>query len=230
MFLKKTSSLKGICRCLWSINKLMQKTIYIVRHGQTEYNRKHIIQGSGIDAPLNDMGRKQALAFHNYYAAQTFDVVLTSRLRRTRETVAPFIDQGLPWESFAEINEMNWGKYEGKSSTPEMKEDYRRMLSAWREGEYDARIPGGESARELADRLGSFVEHLRARPEERILVCSHGRAMRCLMTILNQQPLSAMEEYEHANTGLYLYDYQPHIFTLTLKNDVRHLEKLTTIP
>jgi len=207
----------------------MQKTIYIVRHGQTEYNRKRIIQGSGIDAPLNEMGHRQARAFHQYYAEHSFDVVLTSRLRRTQETMAPFIDQGLPWESFSEINEMNWGKYEGKSSTPEMKEDYRRMLDAWKQGNYDACIPEGESAQELADRIGSFIQHLQERPEERILVCSHGRAMRCLMALLDQQPLAAMEEYEHANTGLYLYDYTPTVFTMNLKNDTRHLEQLPSL-
>lgn len=207
----------------------MQKTIYIVRHGQTEYNRKRIIQGSGIDAPLNDTGRLQAQAFHKFYADQDFDVVLTSTLKRTQETMAPFIEKGLSWETFPEINEMNWGKYEGMSSTPEMKEDYRRMLDAWKRGDYSARIPQGESAQELADRIGTFVEHLRERTEERILVCSHGRAMRCLMTLLDQQPLAMMEEYQHANTGLYLYDYQPTVFTLTLKNDTRHLERLPSL-
>lgn len=207
----------------------MQKTIYIVRHGQTEYNRKHIIQGSGIDSSLNDTGRLQAEAFHRFYAGNSFDVVLTSTLKRTQETMAPFIEQGLPWESFAEINEMNWGKYEGQSSTPEMKQDYRRMLDAWKQGDYDARIPEGESAQELANRIGAFVQHLQERPEERILVCSHGRAMRCLMTLLDRQSLATMEEYQHANTGLYLYDYTPTMFTLNLKNDTRHLEQLPSL-
>ena len=102
------------------------------------------------------------------------------------------------------------------------------MLDAWKRGDYSACIPEGESAQQLADRIGTFVEHLQQRPEERILVCSHGRAMRCLMTLLDQQPLASMEEYQHANTGLYLYDYTPTIFTLTLKNDTRHLEQLPT--
>jgi probable phosphoglycerate mutase len=202
----------------------MQKTIYIVRHGETELNRNRIIQGSGIDASLNDTGHKQAKAFHNRYADRGFDVVLTSALRRTHETMGPFIDQGLPWEQFPEINEMGWGIYEGKSSTPEMKAAYKEMLDAWKSGDYEARIPGGESAQQLADRLFIFVEHLKQRQEENILVCSHGRAMRCLMTLLQRQELSEMDQYHHSNTGLYLVDYQPDEFVFQLENDLAHLE------
>ncbi len=204
----------------------MQKTIYIVRHGETELNKNRIIQGSGIDAPLNATGHKQAKAFHQRYADRGFDVVLTSALKRTHETMAPFIDQGLPWEQFPEINEMGWGIYEGKPSSAEMKAVYKTMLDAWKSGDYEAHIPGGESAQQLADRLFIFVEHLKQRPEENILVCSHGRAMRCLMTLLRRQELSEMDQYHHSNTGLYLVDYQPDEFVFQLENDLAHLEGL----
>lgn len=39
------------------------KDIYLIRHGETEYNRKGVVQGSGIDADLNELGQKQAAAF-----------------------------------------------------------------------------------------------------------------------------------------------------------------------
>lgn len=205
----------------------MQKTIYIIRHGETDFNRRRIIQGSGVDSSLNATGKRQAQAFYTHYAKQRFDVVLTSQLKRTQETMAPFLETGLPWESFAELNEMSWGIYEGQSSTPEMKANYHRMTQAWKNGDYEVKIPGGESAQALANRLGSFVDHLRQRPEERILICSHGRAMRCLMTLLHEEPLSQMDQYHHDNTGLYLVDYQPEVFTLKLRNDVRHLAHLS---
>lgn len=53
----------------------MVKDIYIVRHGQTDYNLKGIVQGSGVDASLNDTGREQAAAFHKAYGNYPFDRV-----------------------------------------------------------------------------------------------------------------------------------------------------------
>lgn len=45
----------------------MTKYIYILRHGETDYNRRGIVQGSGVDAELNEYGRLQAEAFFRYY-------------------------------------------------------------------------------------------------------------------------------------------------------------------
>lgn len=200
------------------------KIIYIVRHGQTDFNRLGIVQGSGVDSSLNATGWKQAWAFYEKYKDENFDAVLTSKLLRTHETMTPFIKDGLPWEQYEEINEICWGKHEGKKSSPAMKKAFLELLEAWDHGHYDARIGGGESAQEMWDRLSVFVDKLKRRPEERLLVCSHGRAMRCLMTILSEDPIHKMKDYHHANTGLYLVDYTPDVFKFQLQNDVSHLE------
>ncbi len=201
---------------------MTQKTIHIVRHGQTDFNKHKIVQGSGVNSSLNETGRKQANAFFQKYQNIGFEVVLTSKLVRTHETMAPFIQQGLSWEQFGEIDEMSWGAHEGKQSNPAMIEEYRWMIEQWKSGNYQVGISGGETALDLAKRIQTFVDHLKQRPEEKILVCSHGRAMRCLMALLRQEELLHMEQYHHSNTGLYLVDYQPDEFTFQLKNDTSH--------
>lgn len=200
------------------------KTIYIVRHGQTDFNKLGIVQGSGVNSSLNETGWQQAKAFYNKYKEENFDVVLTSKLVRTHETMSPFIENGLAWEQFEEINEICWGEHEGFPSTPAMKAEFDRLIEAWEAGDYHAKIAGGESAIELGARLEDFVQDLKKRPEEKILICSHGRAMRCLMTVLKEDPLDAMKNYHHANTGLYLVDYRPEVFEFRLQNDISHLE------
>ncbi|MEN0002706.1 MAG: histidine phosphatase family protein [Bacteroidota bacterium] len=200
------------------------KKVYIIRHGETELNRQRIIQGSGVDASLNDTGRKQAQAFFEHYQSINFDVVITSKLTRTRETMAPFIETGLKWEQYAEINEMAWGIYEGQPGTPAMRQDYKDMLAAWKREEYDVRLEGGESALELSNRIKIFVEALKSREESTILICSHGRAMRCLICTLKEEPLYNMELYQHSNTGLWIANYDGEQFTLEVENDTQHLE------
>jgi probable phosphoglycerate mutase len=202
----------------------MEKLVYIVRHGQTDFNKKGIIQGQGVDTSLNDTGVQQAQAFFHHYKEVGFQAVLTSTLRRTHETMSPFIDAGLPWEQHPEINEIDWGIHEGKKSTPEMHADYKRIVEAWNNGDYSAGVKNGESAAEMEARLRRFVDMLLKRPEEKLLVCSHGRAMRALMCVLDQQPLSQMHRFQHHNTGLYQIAHNGQRVRFLKENDLRHLK------
>ena len=203
----------------------MDKTIYFIRHGQTELNRLKIVQGSGVDSDLNDFGRTQAKAFYDYYENHDFDLIITSALKRTFQTVRPFFGKNIPHESWAEINEINWGIHEGKESNSWMIEAYKEMVGQWAIGNFDASLEEGESARQLADRINSFLESIKNRPEKSILVCTHGRTLRCLMCLVKGQHLREMETYTHSNTGLFKVHWKANVFTVELENDTRHLNE-----
>ena len=203
----------------------MNKTIHFIRHGQTELNRLKIVQGSGVDSDLNDFGREQAQSFYNYYQAHSFDLVITSALKRTFQTVEPFISENIPHESWAEINEINWGIHEGKESEPWMVEAYKEMVGQWSLGNFDASLQDGESARQLADRINRFLESIKTRTEKSILVCTHGRTLRCLMCLVKGQHLREMESYTHSNTGLFKVHWEAPDFNVELENDTRHLKE-----
>lgn len=203
----------------------MDKTIYFVRHGQTDFNKKGIIQGSGVDSDLNETGRQQAQSFFEYYKNEDFDLLICSVLKRTFQTIAPFEALGIPYKAMAEINEMGWGVMEGQTVTPAMKVTYQEMIRQWGTGNFDSRLENGESARELSDRLSRFLDILKKMPEKKILVCTHGRSLRCLMTLLKGQHLREMEGYSHSNTGLFLVKYiaaDDH-FDVVYENDTTHL-------
>lgn len=207
----------------------MKKTVFVIRHGETDFNRKGIVQGGGVDSSLNELGRQQAQAFHDFYKEIPFEVVLTSKLQRTHQTVQPFLEMGLPWEQFEDINEMNWGEQEGKVSTPEMHLQYEKIKAAWSRGELDVRIPGGESAEELGLRISRFIEHLKQRTEKRLLVCSHGRAMSAMVCLLHGLPLHDMNQYMHYNTGLWKVHFDGFGFEFELENDTKHLEAIMNV-
>ena len=197
--------------------------IYLIRHGETDYNKRRIIQGSGIDSSLNDTGRAQGNAFYEAYKSTGFQTVITSKLKRTHQTAAGFIDAKLPWEQQEDINEMNWGIYEGQPGTPEMKAKYREMIEHWNQDNLDWRLEGGESAADLSKRISRFLEHLKTRKENRILVCTHGRAMRGIITLMKGQHLREMENVAHANTGLYKVRLEGGKFEVLVENDTAHL-------
>lgn len=206
----------------------MDKFIYFIRHGQTEYNRMRIVQGSGIDSDLNDVGKIQARQFYQYYKDRIeFDLVIHSALRRTHQTVLPFIDSGLPSLRDERINEISWGDSEGKEGSPELIQNYKETIEAWQRDDLDASLPNGESARKLHQRLNHFITDLRKRPEENILICTHGRALRCIMCIIKEQHVRHMESYHHANTGLYLIEQDLNEFIVLKENDLSHRTPLS---
>jgi broad specificity phosphatase PhoE len=198
-------------------------TLYILRHGQTELNRLSIVQGSGVDSDLNDHGYAQAKAFYDTHRHVDFDLVITSKLKRTHQTVQHFIDRNIPWEQTADVNEISWGIHEGKHQSPEQNERYQQMIEAWRSGDLDASIEQGESARQLFERIERFVEWVKQRPEKKILVATHGRAIRCLITYLKGLPVTEMESAEHSNTGLYVAHLVDDHWEFELENDTSHL-------
>jgi broad specificity phosphatase PhoE len=109
----------------------MRKELYFIRHGETEYNALGMVQGRGIDADLNDIGRKQAEAFYQYYKNLPFDKLYTSTLKRTHQTVKRFIDSGLAWEQLSGLDELAWGELEGKPATEDSR-GYGRHYGSYR--------------------------------------------------------------------------------------------------
>ncbi len=209
---------------------MTSKKIYLVRHGQTDFNLQGIVQGSGVDSSLNDTGRAQALAFHQAYGHIKFDKVYTSKLRRTVESVQRFMDAGIPQEAHTGLNEISWGTKEGQKITPEEDEYYHGMLSQWQQGNTSKRIEGGESPEEVASRQRPVMQHILSRKEESaVLVCMHGRAMRILLCQLLHYPLQNMDLFEHENLCLYLLKFTGTMFRIEKHNDTRHLEPLREI-
>ncbi|NJC26366.1 histidine phosphatase family protein [Neolewinella antarctica] len=205
----------------------MPKTVYVVRHGQTDFNLKKIVQGSGVDSSLNDTGRDQGSRLFEKYREVPFEVVLTSALKRTWETVAGFIEAGIPHEKHSEINEMSWGTHEGKKGTPESIAEYQMIKDGWGEGRIDGRIGGGESAQEMGVRLQKFIDTLPEREEDLLLICSHGRAMCGLVTLMMGRKIDRMNELIHSNTGVWRATLQPDgTWAFDLKNDRTHLPEV----
>lgn len=207
---------------------MQTKTIYLIRHGQTEYNRKGVVQGSGIDAPLNETGHMQAQAFFRAYQHIPFRRVYTSVLQRSIQTVNPFLGLGIPHTPLAGLNEINWGEKEGKVANAEEHAYYASVVKAWRNGEVDKAITGGESPLMVMDRQKPALQQIISDEDDPVLVCMHGRAMRIILCLMLGHELSSMDDFEHANLGLYLmeYDYGQKKFEVKLANEQAHLPPL----
>lgn len=203
---------------------MKSKKIYLVRHGQTDYNLKGIVQGSGIDAPLNDTGRLQAREFFTQFQDIPFDKVYTSTLQRTRQSVSEFIQKGIPHEEVSGLNEINWGSREGIEITPEEDVYYHQVIREWQSGNTDLRISGGESPQDVYNRQRVALQYILSNEqEEYILICMHGRAMRILLCQMLNYPLHCMDMFSHSNLCMYKLIHTGNMFHIQNFNNVRHL-------
>ena len=209
------------------LRKLDYKNIFILRHAETDFNKRGVVQGSGIDAPLNDTGKAQARAFYTRYKNYPFDKIYISALQRTLQTVKEFIDAGIPYEKLKGLNEINWGVFEGKQITPAHNEYYKMLTENWQNGMVDYRIDGGESPLMVQKRQQKDMERILSRPEEEnVLICMHGRAMRIFLCLLLKHDLKKMDDFTHQNLSLYLLDYEDNLFVIERFNNTAHLKKV----
>jgi broad specificity phosphatase PhoE len=144
--------------------------IVVVRHGETEWSAsgRHT---SRTDLPLTDPGRRRAEGLAAALSQWTFAVVLSSPLRRARETceIAGFAARA---ELDDDLREWGYGEYEGLT-TPEIRERDPDW-SLWRDG-----CPGGEHPAEVAARADRVLGRLAAARGDG-LVFAHGHLLRVL--------------------------------------------------
>ncbi len=202
-------------------------TIHLVRHGETAYNRDH--RGLGrSDEPLTDYGRAQVVAAAAALAEEHIDLVLTSPLRRAADAAELIAAAaGLTAEACPGLIEMDVGQTEGLDFAS-MRERFGPFFEHWRgEGAHEVRMPGGESMRDIASRLGDVLATLRRRGEdETIVVVSHNfveRALICELVGLDLRYFRSFAIDLASITSLAIRRGQGHIVRL---NDVCHLHSL----
>jgi 2,3-bisphosphoglycerate-dependent phosphoglycerate mutase len=203
------------------------KKIYIIRHGETEYNRQGIVQGSGVDSELNETGLEQAKSFYEYYKNEKFDKIYTSTLRRTHQSVANFINHN-NWQQDPALNEISWGKREGKIPDQTDNIQFEAITKDWSKGNTHLKFENGESPNDVAIRQNAFIENSLKNPDNQIiLVAMHGRALKILLSKIIHNNLSKMDHFHHSNLCLYLlhYNSQTDTFEIIKKNNIDHLRK-----
>ncbi|MEO9964324.1 MAG: histidine phosphatase family protein [Reichenbachiella sp.] len=203
------------------------KNIYIIRHGQTDYNLEQKVQGRGIDSSINPTGRIQASHFYDAYQHVPFDKIYHSELKRTSQSVHKFIEKGIPRESLSGLDEISWGKHEGQEFDPEMHKIYLDTVANWERGRLDIAVGGGESPLEVMHRQKTAIEYIMNQTDEsHVLVATHGRAMRILMCWMLNYPMQHMDAFEHTNLCLYQLEYSGHGYRVIKHGSAEHLNDI----
>jgi broad specificity phosphatase PhoE len=153
-------------------------TIYLVRHGETEWSRSGRHTGR-TDLPLTPSGEAAARALHARLAATVFDLVLTSPLQRAARTAEL---AGFGATPDPDLMEWDYGDYEGLTSAA-----IHASRPDWEL--FGDGCPGGESVKQIAQRADRIAVRLKA-SKGNVLVFSHGHLLRVLAARWVGQPVT----------------------------------------
>lgn len=207
---------------------------YFARHGETDCNRRGIVQGRQIDAGLNAMGQAQAARLADRFAGVPLDAIYASTLRRATETAACIasLHPNAPLRLDPDLAEMSWGRYEGRVLDDRLRARFEGLATRWKLGDPEARPDGGESAHDVQTRALRAVNRIRARhPGQTVLVVTHGRFLRILLaTLLPDYGIARMDDIPHANTGVYKLIARGEAWRAEYLNCTRHLYSEDCVP
>ncbi len=201
----------------------------IVRHGESEWNRIHRYQGQ-LDAPLSELGQRQADALAERLKAETLDHIYTSPLQRsavTATTIARW-HPDVPLHYDDALLEIHHGEWQGKYAD-EIHATYAEGLYEWRWYPMRSQMPGGESFSNVLKRTLAFQERLAvAHPGQNILVSTHDVVIKILVAHALGMDMNRMNNIWIGNASISIIDYSAALPFLVSLSDASHLGALAT--
>jgi broad specificity phosphatase PhoE len=175
--------------------------LYIARHGETDWNALHRLQG-WTDRPLNDTGRRQAVELASTLKGIRLDAIYSSTLSRSRDTARTVAGTAMTVKSLDGLRERNYGHFQGGSDTAA---EYLRRSNDWTD-----RLDDGESLNQLLARSReSLTQIRREHPTGNVLIVAHRitnqMLLRALLELTPEQTVNIVQN----NDEVYLVELDP---------------------
>lgn len=169
--------------------------LYIVRHGETEWNKEGRLQG-WLDSNLTKMGIEQVMRLKGQLQDISFDAAFSSPSKRAYDTAEILVGHYLTIEKDARLQEIHLGSWQGKRIAEIQNDDAERYEEYCC---YPERYTpdAGESFQQVIQRMDEFVQFCaRKLTSGKILVVSHGVAIRALILSSLRLPIQHIWDFE----------------------------------
>ena len=201
--------------------------IYLVRHGETEWNRVRRFQGRR-NLPLNQKGKKQVSALAAALKNIPLTAIYTSPLIRALETARQIklFHPSTPIFEDIGLMEMDLGEFDGMK-VQDWAEQYPDFRKAWNENPGSVRMPGGESLEEVQDRAKKTLERITGiyPPNTTILISSHNFVNLTILCDILKIPLNRFRDLRQENAAFNVISKKGNRFYAELVNERSHLIK-----
>lgn len=198
--------------------------LILVRHGETERNRRKLTLGRA-DVPLNDRGLAQARAVAASFLRPPAAIYASPLVRAADTAAAIAAATRLNVVVEPDLMEMDVGEMEHLSGV-ELRERYPEFLRAWLSGDAaDARMPGGETLREVQDRAWSAIVRIhQPAPDGEVVAVSHNFVIATTVCRVLRLPLVEFRNLRHSLASRTVIDMRDGRATLISLNDTAHLQ------
>ncbi len=197
--------------------------LLLVRHGITQHNMDRTYTGQ-TDAPLAELGERQATAAGKYLASEKLDLIVSSDLQRTRRTALAIAHHHhLPVLEDPDLREIHMGTWE--NHTPEQIQ--ARDLNEWtrvRSDPIHIAPPGGENFLQIEQRAARALQrYLKDYPDKTILWATHGGFIGAFLCHALKLDLNYRHCFRHDNTSITELLFEQELPWITRLNDTAHL-------
>lgn len=209
--------------------------LYLVRHGQTDWNRDGRVQGRA-DQPVNALGGAQSRAVGSYLSGRPLAAVYCSPALRARQTAEPIAaHHELEVQPSAGLLELDMGALDG-ASLREMRDRFPDFFRLWSADAATARFPGGETLAELQARAWAAITTITKEhgPGDTLVVVSHAFALYSILCMSLGMPLNHYGRLRQDPGAVSLLvsrrgpvDGEGLNWTLAFLNQTHHLDGLT---
>lgn len=204
--------------------RLPPTRLYLIRHGQSTWNREHRIQGQ-LDPPLSARGHRQAELLANRLAGRVFTAHYSSDLKRaieTAETIGKRI--GLAPQLETALREIYLAEWEGLT-TNDIAERYPEAWARWvKDPDWDV-VPGGEREADFETRVGAAIDELlRRHAHGDVLVVTHGGVIQVALHRIVGRPSHGLFPFRIQNASITVIEKSDGHMVVGGVNDIGHLE------
>jgi len=199
---------------------------YLVRHGQTAWNKEEIFRGR-TDVPLNETGLREAQLAGEYFREMEIHAIYSSPLLRAWETAQKIADvQRLEVRSLQGIIDMCFGEWEGQSLKDVQEKDGQRFQQ-WKNEPHLVKIPGGETLDEVRDRAMAVLEKtIKSHSGKTLLFVSHRVVNKVILCSILGLDNSHFWQIGQESTAINLIQHRDGKYVLSLLNEACHLKRL----
>jgi len=175
--------------------------LYVLRHAESLGNEADLADNNSLDAPdtngLSELGKRQAEDAVDELEKHHYDIVIVSPLRRTKETVDPYLERNKVDVIVSDlVAERNAGVFAGKP-----KRSVKEYCAANGLDRVSFRPEGGESILDVYERAKLFRDYLKnVFKDESILLCSHINFIKCLDFLIRSEDIHKF--YDSLSPGL----------------------------
>ena len=198
--------------------------IYLVRHGETTWNREGRWQGH-TDIPLSDHGIGQVERLRDRLASEVIDAIWSSDLKRASETAkiiaAP---HGITVHTTGRLRETRLGDWEGLTNPEIETRGDGEILRSMARGIQELRPPNSESLQDMYDRMNSVLAEIKSEHTDgQVIIVGHGGSLCALICGALNAGVSCLNKFRLQNAALSALEYHEERVWIRFINDESHL-------